>query len=59
VPKGFRLLPTYQENNMHPFDVQRDIKSFGYTFTYWQLRNLGVSRLESLWLIWVARNINC
>lgn len=44
---------------MHPFDVQRDIKSFGYTFTYWQLRNLGVSRLESLWLIWVARNINC
>lgn len=42
---------------MHPFDVQRDLKSFGFWFTYWQLRNLGTSKFQSLWLIWVARNI--
>lgn len=42
---------------MHPFDIKRDLNAFGFWFTYWQLRDFGLSRLNALWLIWVARNI--
>ena len=41
---------------MHPFEVAQYIGDYGYTYTYWYLRNFwAMSRLKALWLIWVAR----
>ena len=41
---------------MHPFEVAQYIDDYGYTYTYWYLRNYWAkSRMTSLWLLWVAR----
>jgi hypothetical protein len=41
----------------HPIDVRRTLNSFGFWYTYWDLRNVGVSFRETLWLIFIAKNI--
>lgn len=41
---------------MHPFKVSGDLDSYGFWYTYWSLREHGMSRLSALWLVWVAWN---
>lgn len=41
---------------MHPSKVFRDLKSYGFWYTYWNLCDDGMSPLSALWLIWVAWN---
>lgn len=44
---------------VHPFGVAADIKTFGYTYVYWALRNeYGMKRRAALWMLWVARQYN-
>jgi hypothetical protein len=41
---------------MHPFVIADDVKAYGFWYAYWHLRdNWKLSRTESLWLLWVAR----
>jgi hypothetical protein len=44
---------------MHPFEVARHIESYGYTYTYWTLRNVNRhGRISALWMLWVGRQYN-
>ena len=41
---------------MHPFTVAQSISDYGYTYTYFTLRDTWqMSRPAALWRLWVAR----
>ena len=45
------------ESIMNPFEVACDLYKYGFWFTYWSLRNNNCcTRLQALWLIWVAHS---
>jgi hypothetical protein len=41
---------------MHPIEAAQYMHTHGYTYTYYYMRNFwAMSRLSSLWIMWVAR----
>ena len=41
----------------HPMNIAGDLQSYGFWYTYWDLRNnWGCKRGQALWLIWVSHN---